>query len=89
MDETIYQVVGYQYGSFTGDDGKKIAYTTLFVISPISGAENPDFHFQGHKAEKLRCMSSEVIANVQVRDMVRLYFDKRGRVSLIENVNES
>lgn len=89
MEQTVYQVCGFKYGTFTDNNGRTVNYCNLFVIAPIGGTESDDYHFAGHEAFKFRCVSPSVLDGINLRDKVHLFFDPRGRVVLIANANEN
>jgi hypothetical protein len=88
MDEQTYQVAGYMYGSFTGDDGKKIPYANLYCLQKMQGDQRSDFKFEGHKVFIFKCTSPEVLKDVKPQDYVQLFFNYKSRVSLISIVNK-
>lgn len=86
-EQTEYQVTGFSHGRFDGQDGRKVNYANLFVISPLTGEENDDYHYAGYKAEKFRCASADILKDVKPHAKVNLYFDKNARVVMIVDTN--
>ncbi len=86
MDEKVYQFSGYMYGSFQTDNGEKVPYCNIFVVSPIEGQENDEYHFGGHRAEKFKATGPDVFKDIKVGDKVELYFNSRNRVCLVAPV---
>lgn len=86
MDNSVYQVTGYMHGTFTGDDGKKIAYANLFCLQKLEGDQRSDYKFDGYKAFTFKCASPEVLEGIQFQDHVELFFDRRGKVAMIKIV---
>ena len=64
MGEKYYIFVGHAEGQFEVMDGpnkgKKQAYCHMFAITPVSDFESADYHAEGFKAEKLKCVSPSV-----------------------------
>ena len=86
MDEQIYQVTGFMYGTFTGDDGKKVPYANLYCLQKMDGDQRTDFKFEGHKCFTFKCVSPEVLEGVKPHDNVQLFFNHKSRVALISVV---
>ena len=88
MGDTIYEVVGYQYGSFVDKDnnGRVVHYATLYCLESFKTFEGADRSFAGNKAVSFKCLSQRVLENVTIGDKVNLYFNQSGRVTLIVNV---
>ena len=87
MEETVYTYCGHAYGNFTSDrTGEVISYCNIYVIWPITGPMNEDRQYQGYQADKLRCVSPDVVEGLAPEDKVVLYFDRRGRVTMAKVV---
>ena len=76
-----YIYVGHAEGKFEGKNGGgKLPFYSMYVLSPVSSWQSEDYTASGWKAEKKRCISSEVWANLEFGDHVMLFFDDKGRV---------
>lgn len=85
MEEKMY--VGYAYGTFTGDDGQQRAYANVYMLSPFAGEESDTRHYGGQMADKYRCVSPDVFADVQPNTRVMCYFDSKGKLAFMQPVN--
>ena len=82
-----YTYVGNAQGFFQPDGGgEKMAYFNMYVISPVSSFSSEDYAGHGFKAEKFKCTSAEVWANLQIGEQVNLFFDNRKRVQMAVSV---
>ena len=79
MEEKIF--VGFQYGRFQTESGQMQDYCNAFVLEDFAGSESADYHFQGQKASKYKCVSPKVWANVKIGSKVQCYFDSKNRIS--------
>ena len=79
MEEKIF--VGFGYGRFETEDGKKREYCNVFMLEDFSGEENEDYHFGGHKAVKYKCFSPDLFRDIPVGTRVQCYFDSKQCVS--------
>ena len=52
-------------------------YANMFVLSSVSSYEPDDYQAMGMKAEKKKCLSPEVWADLEPGDRVKLFFDDR------------
>ena len=59
----------------------------MFVLSPVSDYTSDDYSARGFKAEKKKCLSSDIWADLQIGDRVKLFFDDKGRVVLAAQDN--
>ena len=81
--------IGYHYGVFVDDFGNKKDYASLFTVSDFEGTAGPEYNFEGMKAEKLPCISKEVllaVSGLNVGDLVELQFNQKGKVTKISPV---
>ena len=79
-----YVFVGWAAGRFENKEKEKTPYSNMFVLSPASTYESEDFKAFGLKAEKKKCLSSEVWKDLEIGSRVRLVFDDQQRVILAE-----
>ncbi len=52
----------------------------MYVLSPVSTFASEDYQAEGMKAEKKKCLSSEVWDGLEPGNRVKLFFDDKGRV---------
>lgn len=64
----------------------KTPYANMYVLSPTSDFESDDYKGTGLKAEKYKCISSDVWANLQIGEQVQLFFDDKKRVQMAVSV---
>lgn len=83
MSETTYKIVGWAKGQFDNDQGGKTQYAHIFVTYPVSDYISDDYEAMGMKAEKMKCTSPDVWADVNIGDQVQLFFDSKQRVAMI------
>ena len=74
-------VVGYGYGRFKNDKNEMQDYCNVFVLEDFVGDQNNDYHYEGQKAIKYKCVSPEVFKGISVGSRIKCYFDSRGRIS--------
>ena len=55
-------------------------YYQMFVVSPVSSFKSTDYQAFGFKAEKKKCISSEIWKELHIGDRVKLFFDDRERI---------
>ena len=79
-----YVFVGWAAGRFENKEKEKTPFANMFVLSPASTYESEDFKAFGLKAEKKKCLSSEVWKDLEIGSRVRLFFDDKQRVILAE-----
>lgn len=90
-----YVYVGNARGNF--DTGKTIVengqavplkspYANIYVLSPTSDFVSEDYQGTGLKAEKFKCVSPDVWANIQIGEQVQLFFDGKQRVQMAVSV---
>ncbi len=75
-----YVFVGWAEGQFQTEDGRKMPYANMFVLSPVSTYESEDYKAYGMKADKKKCLSPEVWKDLEIGSRVRLFFDDKQRV---------
>lgn len=85
MDDT-YKIVGYQYGTFNGSRGESVKYANLYCAQDFRGESNADYCFDGVKAFVFKCVSAEVLEDVEVGGEARVYFNKYDKVSLVQMI---
>lgn len=81
--------IGYHYGVFTDDFGVRKDYASVFVVCDFDGTPGPEYNFKGMKAEKLACVSKDVVlavSGLNVGDLVELQFNQKGKVTKITPV---
>ena len=74
-----YIYVGNAYGSFTTERGQQMPFFNMYVLSPASDYQSPDFHAAGMKCEKFKCVSEQVWEHINVGDYVQVVFDAKGK----------
>ncbi len=85
-DIGTYVFVGWAYGQFEDKHtGKMVNYANMFVTSPV-GDSRDGYQAGGQKAEKLKCVSPEVFANLTLGETVQLFFNARNQVALATSV---
>lgn len=79
-----YVFVGWAAGRMDPRDpsvnSEKIPYYNMYVICPVSSYQSEDYQAFGLKAEKKRCISSDVWKDLTPGDRVKLFFDDKQRV---------
>ena len=84
---TGYVYVGHAEGLVEADnkDGssEKRPYFNMYVISPVSDYVSEDYAASGFKAEKLKCLDSDVWQDLKPGDRVKLFFDAKQRVAMV------
>lgn len=87
-----YVYVGNARGNFdtgrVGPDGQpvKTAYANIYVLTPTSDFESEDYKGFGLKAEKFKCISTDVWKDIQIGEHVQLFFDDKKRVQLATSI---
>ena len=80
----VKMIVGYRSGEFVTEQGEKIEYFRLSVLSQSDDTT-------GLKAEEVKVKDSEVLEKAKLGSFVNLYFDDTKKCILInevENVDE-
>ena len=75
-----YVFLGWASGMFETSNGRRLPYYNMFVFSPVSTFESDDYKASGFKAEKKKCINSDVWRGLEPGDKVRLFFDDKGRI---------
>ena len=75
-----YVFLGWAQGRFEPEQGRKMPYYNMFVLSPVSSFHSEDYEAYGLKAEKKKCLSEKVWEGLEPGDKVRLFFDDKGRI---------
>ena len=75
-----YVFLGWAQGRFEPEQGRKMPYYNMFVLSPVSSFQSEDYKAYGLKAEKKKCLSEKVWEGMEPGDKVRLFFDDKGRI---------
>lgn len=82
-ETTGYVYVGHVQGQFEVEGGEKRPYFNIYVISPVSSYKSEDYDGYGFKAEKIKCISASVWANLAIGEQVNLFFDDKHRVQMV------
>lgn len=72
-----YVFVGWAAGLFENERHEKMPYANMFVLSPVSSYESEDYKAFGMKAEKKKCLSSDVWKDLEIGSRVKLFFDDK------------
>ena len=75
-----YVFLGWAQGRFEPEQGRKMPYYNMFVLSPVSSFQSEDYKAYGLKAEKKKCLSEKVWEGLEPGDKGRLFFDDKGRI---------
>lgn len=78
-----YVYVGHAVGQFKNDRNEMQPYCNMYVISPVSSFTSEDYAAVGFKAEKKKCVSPDVFANLTIGDKVKLFFDDKQRIIMV------
>ena len=78
MEEKVF--VGYGYGRFKNDRGDMQEYCNVFMLEDFTGSESDDYHFG--------CLKPELFADLTPGEVVRCFFDGKGRISYMEPAGE-
>ena len=54
----------------------------------FTGSESDDYHFGGQKAVKYRCLKPELFKDIAPGEVVRCFFDGKGRISYMVSAGE-
>ena len=90
MDKIIY--LGYQYGSFEDEkSGRKVSYAHLFAMVEFDNPDNPDYHTDGYKGDKIPLKDTSVLKGLRLAplDVIEVYYDKKGKVTKIVPVENA
>lgn len=75
----VKMIVGYRSGEFVTEQGEKIEYFRLSVLSQSDDTT-------GLKAEEVKVKDSEVLESAKLGAFVNLYFDDKKKCILINEV---
>lgn len=93
MGEGNVIFLGWAKGRFEAkdNDGNPYMkdYANIYVFSPVSDFKSEDYEAFGLKAEKKSCVSPDVWKDVAPGEEVTLYFDLKGKVSMIVSTGRS
>ena len=65
---------------------EKMPYYNIYVLQPVSSYVSEDYSAVGFKAEKLKCISADVWAGLEIGEQVQLFFDDKKRVQMAASV---
>ena len=63
-------------------------YCNVFMLEDFTGSESDDYHFGGQKAVKYRCLKPELFKDIAPGEVVRCFFDGKGRISYMVSAGE-
>lgn len=75
----VKMIVGYRSGEFVTEQGERIEYHRLSVLSQSDDTT-------GLKAEEVKVRDSQVLENAKLGAFVNLYFDDKKKCILINDV---
>ena len=75
----VKMIVGYRSGEFITEQGERIEYHRLSVLSQSDDTT-------GLKAEEVKVRDSEVLASAKLGSFVNLYFDDKKKCILIKEL---
>ena len=78
--------VGYGYGVFSTDDGRRQNYCNVFLLESFTGEQSADYHYGGVKAVKYGCVSPEVFKDIEFGSQVDVYYNSKGKVQFMQVV---
>lgn len=87
MEQKVF--VGFNYGTFTTDEGERKDYANAFVLEGFDGEANDGYHFGGQKAVKYGCVSPDVFAGIAPGTTVECYFNSKRKISKMVPVKKS
>lgn len=81
MDYQGYTYMGHAQGNMENErTGEKKPYYNMYVVSPVSSYKSENYSASGIKAEKKKCVSPDVWADLEPGCQVKLFFDDKKRV---------
>lgn len=83
----VYIFQGYAYGVFKDRAGRDVCYQNLYVTSQLPNTDSDGYHPFGFKAEKFSVVDVETLLTCNALangDYIKLFFDAKGKVNLIE-----
>ena len=74
--------LGGAQGTFEAQDGRRVPFFNMFVLSPASTYTSEDYQALGLKAENKKCLSGDITEGLNPGDRVKIFFrlDDKGRV---------
>ena len=75
-----YVFLGWASGQFEARNGEKHPYHNMYVFSPVSSYKSDEYQASGYKAEKKKCIGTEVWDGLEPGDKVKLFFDDKQRI---------
>lgn len=87
MEEKLF--IGYNYGTFTTDEGERKDYANAFMLEPFDGEGTEDYHFAGQRAVKYSCVNPEVFNGIDPGTTVECYFNSKRKISKMVPVKKS
>ena len=75
-----YVFLGWAQGRFEDDKGELRPYYNMYVLSPVISYVSDDYEASGMKAEKKKCVSTDVWQGLVPGNRVKLFFDDKKRV---------
>lgn len=78
-----YVFLGWAAGLFeakTRRGSEMRPYYNMYVLSPVSDFVSDEYEASGYKAEKKKCVSSDVWQGLKPGDKVKLFFDDKQKV---------
>ena len=82
----MIEVIGYTAGTFKDDRGEARDYASVFVAEPFAGSQDETRSFTGRKAAKYAVADKALLSCLEIGAKVNLYFDAKGKVVLIQQV---
>ena len=80
MEYQGYVFLGGAKGVFEAENGRRVPYFNMYVLAPANTFRSESYQAFGFKAEKKKCLSSEIMDGLNPGDGVKLFFDDKGRV---------
>lgn len=77
----VFIFVGSASGTFDADNGQKMSFANMYVISPM-GEAREGYNPSGFKSDKLKCSDPSAYAGLVPGQEIELFFDSRSRVAV-------
>ena len=74
-----YVFLGWAQGRFEDDKGELRPYYNMYVLSPVSSYVSDDYEASGMKAEKKKCVSTDVWQGLVPGNRVKLFLCEEER----------
>ncbi len=87
MEQKVF--VGFNYGTFTTDEGERRDYANAFMLEPFDGDASANYHFGGQRAMKYGCVGPEVWAGIDPGATVECYYNSKRKISKMVPVKKS